>query len=152
MKPFSQFSSLEIRNLIDSAVGGAQTRQFVARNGLQQTDLTNLSSQFVKSGKIQNSDLKENLVLTPQKKWEMAETVKDYLFLVNLFIFLLFPENSEISVFGEFVYFWTFPEKFSFQFSVFGGFVYLYFWTFPEKFRLFSFWWICLLLDFSRKN
>ena len=33
---------------------------------------------------------------------------------------------------------------------LFGEFV--YFGPFSEKFRLFSFWWICLFLDFSRKN
>ena len=54
-------------------------------------------------------------------------------FLVNLFIFELFPEK-----FGIF--------RFQFLMNLF------IFRLFPEKFRVFSCWWICLFLDFSRKN
>ena len=46
-----------------------------------------------------------------------------------LFIFWLFPENSQFSLFGEFVYFLTFPGKF----------------------QVFSFLRICVFFDFSRK-
>ena len=102
-------------------------------------------------------------------------------FYVNLFIFLLFPENSvsslfslfyvnmftEFSIFGEFVYFWTFPGKIqSFQFwriCLFLDFSrkiqsfqflvnLLTFWILAEKIGVFSFWWISLFLDFYRKN
>ena len=62
-------------------------------------------------------------------------------------------KNSEFSVFenSEFIYFSAFPGKFwiiTFQLFMSNLFI---FWLFPEKFRVLSFWWICLLLVFSRK-
>ena len=56
----------------------------------------------------------------PIKVALFSQFVPFFAFLVNLFIFLLFPENSDLLllVFSEFVYFFTFPGKFNSDLSV----------------------------------